>query len=395
MKHQVARGGGSPPVTDESLSELIGSIYDCALDPGRWDETLAQIARAFDSERVILSLNDLGRDRMLISKAVGWEPYWLEQRARHLPEVHAALAAWLAGNPGPETPFIASREVPASARAALRYEQEVLGPLGIGDIAHFFLIRSALLFSELVVAWQRSQGDIGEREIRLGALLGPHLRRALTINDVLDMKSLEQQALGATLDSITIGVVIVGGGARILFANAAARRMLDRGAPVASLRGRLAALQPETTRTLRDAIALAQTDEALIGAAGVGVPLPAEDRAPATAHILPLARGDFRSQLIPHATAAVFIAPATDEVATDVATVARLFGLTAAETRHLQQLLAGATLAEAAAALGVSVATARTHREHIFGKTGVSRRGELAAKVERLVPPVRRPDRTG
>jgi DNA-binding CsgD family transcriptional regulator len=62
-----------------------------------------------------------------------------------------------------------------------------------------------------------------------------------------------------------------------------------------------------------------------------------------------------------------------------------------AEVRLLQLLVSGASLMEAGAALGITEATARTHRNHIFTKTGVSRRTDLLALVGRLVPPIRRP----
>ena len=390
MGHHILGNANLCLLTPERLSDLIGSIYDCALDPARWDDTLFEITRALDCEKAILSLNDLGRDRVLIGKSVGWEPYWLQQRAKHIPEIHDAMSEWLTRRPPPDEPFVASRNVPASYLEASPYVQEVLSPLGIVDIAHFFLISTPTHFSELVLARQERQGVIGERQITLGTLLLPHLRRAVTINDVLEMKSLERQALRATLDSFTVGVVVVADEGRILHANEAARSMFDCGSPIVSARGSLAALNPDVTKELLRAIALAQADEAMIGAAGIGVPLLAQDMTAAAAHVLPLARGDLRTRLLPQATAAVFIVPAGAPLPTDLATVARLFALTPAESRHLDQLISGATLAKAAATLGVSKATARTHREHIFAKTGVSRRSDLVAIVERLVPPVRR-----
>ncbi len=57
--------------------------------------------------------------------------------------------------------------------------------------------------------------------------------------------------------------------------------------------------------------------------------------------------------------------------------------------------MAGATLSEAAAALRVSEATARHHREHIFAKMGVSRQADLVSLVRRLVPPIRLPKDNG
>ena len=87
-------------------------------------------------------------------------------------------------------------------------------------------------------------------------------------------------------------------------------------------------------------------------------------------HVLPLARGDTR-QRGASATAAVVVARANMMLPVDVGTVARIYGLTPAETRVLQHLVAGASLTEAATALGVSETTAKTHRNHIFLKTGV------------------------
>jgi hypothetical protein len=58
-------------VSQRILSNVIGSIYDCALDPSRWEDTLAEIAQAMSGGSVILSLNDLRNDRLLIDRNVG------------------------------------------------------------------------------------------------------------------------------------------------------------------------------------------------------------------------------------------------------------------------------------------------------------------------------------
>lgn len=197
-------------------------------------------------------------------------------------------------------------------------------------------------------------------------------------------------ALDRTLDSIVIGVVIVTDHGRILHANQAAKHMLAAKSPIISLGGCLAALQGELTRELRRAIATAQADAKGVGAAGIGVPLVAKNMTAATAHVLPLACGNGHADRADTQTAAaVFVAPSAASPA-DIGTVARIFSLTPAEARLLQHLISGASLTEAASALGVTEATARTHRNHIFAKTGVSRRTDLLALVGRLIPPVRR-----
>lgn len=201
------------------------------------------------------------------------------------------------------------------------------------------------------------------------------------------LKSYLFEALGSTLDSIVIGVLIVAAQGRILHANQAARHMLAARSPIVSLGGCLGALQPDVTKELRCAIATAQEHAHGIAGTGIGVPLLDKNMVAATAHVLPLACGN---PCAPNA-AAVFVTPAGAALPADIGTVARIFSLTPAEARLLQHLISGASLSEAARALGVTEATARTHRNHIFTKTGVSRRTDLLVLVTRLIPPIRSP----
>lgn len=204
-------------------------------------------------------------------------------------------------------------------------------------------------------------------------------------------KSYLFEALGSTLDSIVMGVIIVADQGRILHTNQAAQRMLEARSPVVSLRGCLGALQADLTKELRRAIAAAQADISPIGAGGIGVPLVDKNMTAAMAHVLPLARGDRdASRPIAGMAAVVFVTPACAATPADIGTVARTFSLTPAEVRLLQLLVSGASLVEAAGVLGIAEATARTHRNHIFTKTGVSRRTDLLVLVGRLVPPIRR-----
>jgi len=73
------------PISPQALSELIGSIYDCALDPSRWEETLADLMDALDGHNAALSLNDLRHDRILLNKTVGMDPQLLEHINKHAP----------------------------------------------------------------------------------------------------------------------------------------------------------------------------------------------------------------------------------------------------------------------------------------------------------------------
>jgi DNA-binding CsgD family transcriptional regulator len=67
--------------------------------------------------------------------------------------------------------------------------------------------------------------------------------------------------------------------------------------------------------------------------------------------------------------------------------VRRLYGCTNAEARLVVALVDGASLREAAAALGVRYETARTTLKSAFGKLGVTSQARLIARVLRDLPP--------
>lgn len=376
----------------EQYSELIGSIYDCTIDPTLWPDAIATICGATDCMAGAIRVSDLENSRLHLVQSWNYDATTLSDMSGHA----AGIAAFWAAVPNLRSrpldePAAVRRELPHDVIENSRYNIEWARPRGIIDALALMLLREPTRLGDITLSRHESSGPITEDNVDTMRLLAPHIRRAVTIGDLMDMQNLEAQALRATLDTVTAGVVVVGAEARILHANDAARRMLDARSPIVSVRGRLAALHPEANRELAKAIVLARSNEAGIGAAGIGVPLFRNSMAAAAAHVLPLARGDLRSRLVPQAVAAVFIVAAGTPLPADLDTVARLFGLTAAETRLLHRLTAGETIAETSAALGVSQATMRTHCQHLYAKAGVSRRAELVTLVNRLIPPVHRP----
>lgn len=376
------------PLSTHMLSDLIGSIYDCTLDPSRWDETLAEIVGAFEGEVVNLSLIDLRRDRLLIEKSVGWGQEWLEERQKHLPEIHARLGEWLAHAPSLDEPFVASMHLDPSYLEAAPYVQDCLKPRGIADIMHVFLVRTPAQFSELVVGRHERHGIITAREIELGKLLLPHLRRAVMISHVLDARAIEGARMADALDQLRCGVVLTDAEGGVLHANRPAEEMMRAGGPIRSVGGVLQVAEPAARRELVSAIRAAADDEATIGRHGVAIRLTEPDRPPAFAHVLPMTGSDLRTGVQPEAVAAVFIGAAPDGEA-DAGAIAAACGLTPAQTRILASLLAGRSLAETAADHAIAPSTAKSHLENIFLKTGTSRQSDLVRLAMRLSPPVR------
>jgi DNA-binding CsgD family transcriptional regulator len=243
-------------------------------------------------------------------------------------------------------------------------------------------------YAEVTLGRHKGFGLIGDREVRLLRLLAPHLRRAVIISDLIDMKSIEAEALDGTLDTLAVGILLVAEDGAILHANRAAASMLDRERPIAATLGKIRAGDLYTTDRLRSTIALAARNEGGIGASGIGIALSGPTGDVATAHVLPLARGDLRTRLMPRAAAAVFVASDLRLPLARLDAIAEAFGLTPAETRLLERLVRGDSIADAAAAMNVAMTTAKTHRSRLLAKTGMRRQTSLISLVHRLLPPI-------
>ena len=49
---------GSSEVSLEAFSKVVEAVYDCALDPNRWHDTIRLIADLFESQRCTLGVHD-------------------------------------------------------------------------------------------------------------------------------------------------------------------------------------------------------------------------------------------------------------------------------------------------------------------------------------------------
>jgi DNA-binding CsgD family transcriptional regulator len=375
-----------------AFSHTVGSIYDCALDPARWPEAIREVCSATICVAGVISVSDLATGATRLQQHWNFDRHWLDRMVLYGPEIVGMLSSI----PDLQTrsidePVVAARDVDPAVLQHSRYYNEWVRPQGVIDAFNLTVLRQRDRIGSLALSRHERDGTITDRDVATLRLLAPHIRRAIAISDVLDMQAVAVGTFEASLDLIATGVVLVDARAAVIHANRAARAMLAAGSPIRSERGELRTSLPETTAALKAAIAKCAGNETAIGAAGIGIPAPQADGAPALIHVLPLMSGDVRGRIAPRACAALFITPAVDGLGSPAAALATLFGLTPGEVRVLERLLAGDTLAEAAATLGVSVTTVRTHLARIFDKTGTSRQAELIAMAAKFSPPIGRP----
>jgi DNA-binding CsgD family transcriptional regulator len=376
----------------ERMSDLVGMIYDCAIEPDRWPGAIAEICRTIGCRSGMILLIDLHRSQHRLAYAWGMSAEWEKRFLDYSGSLTGFYGrAFSRGMCIDGESLVLSPVVDAAGPRAQTIYGELTKPHGISEMVQTVVLRQA---GRLAVFGANRHGNVGpltNADRSLMRLLVPHIRRAVSISDILDVKKLEAHALAATLDKYASSVVVVAHQARILHANDAAKSMFSAAGPIAATNGFLKARDLRANDELMHAIDLAQRDEASIGAAGIGVALKSATGEPCIAHVLPLAKGDLRTRLMPPAIAAVFVAQPCSEPMVDISTIANSFELTPAEARTLACLVNGKTIAETAEGLDISVNTVKTHLAHIFSKTGTSRQADLVALVNQLTPRVRRP----
>jgi DNA-binding CsgD family transcriptional regulator/PAS domain-containing protein len=376
-------------ISPRQLSTLIGAIYDCALDPSRWEKALGDLVAAMDCHNALLSLTDMRYDRLLLTRGYGMnQDWWQAFQEKHVPEVAAQLSAIIASWPLDKA-FVMSRHLSRDMTQGAAYIEEGFAAEGMVDVLQCFLIGSPKRFAGLAFGKHRRQGVFGDREIALAELLLPHIRRTVTISDLLDVQALERTHFNAALDALRCAVLLVDPHAKILHANKSASRMLREGTAIREQRGTLKAAPASAAAELGQAIRLASRENFEIGKTGLAVRLSENDAAPVLAHVLPLATADLRGRFESAAVAAVFIRN-RDDARENAELLATTYELTLSETRVLSCLLAGRDLAKAATELRIGPATVRSHLKSIFRKTGVGRQQDLLLLATQLSPPAGR-----
>ena len=84
-------------------------------------------------------------------------------------------------------------------------------------------------------------GIVDDEARRRMRLIVPHIRRAVLIGRMFDLKAAEAATFADTLDGLSVGMCLVDAGGRIVHANAAGYAIIGAGDVLRSVGGRLVA----------------------------------------------------------------------------------------------------------------------------------------------------------
>ena len=342
--------------------DLIERIYEAAALPERWPDVLSTLGRMCGSAGGLFFTSSQSNFSWTAAPEVTWliEDYiaegWIVDNVRGAPmiaELHPGFRT--------DADFRSAEE-----RAALPVYRDFLIPRGV-DAAAGSVFQG--VHDDAIVLTLEHFGSHEQAAAALPFLdrLRPALGRALSLTSSLSRGRAADAVSALNLAGVAAAVVSEDGRLRAAnerFTTRMGDRIIDR---TSGLRF--------ADRFLQDRYAGA------LAAIGVGavlrsvaVPATAEHAA-VVFHLLPLKRGardvfGWDGVLLLLAEGANASVPGAD-------LLRMLFDLTPAEARLTRLLVEGRTAAEAAALIGVTEATARTHLRRVFTKTGVRRQTEL------------------
>ena len=373
----------------ETFSKVVESIYDCALNPNRWIDTADMIAQLVGAEDCLLGVHDMKN----VHHGVMFRPRGVDESYERLyAEKYAAI------NPHsvpitllPVGKVVTTRMINLEQEVlGSRFYQEFMKPQGIFETIGFNVLKTERRIGWLAANRLLDQPRYGDAEVRLLTLLSPHVCRAITISDALNLKTIRSEALEVTLNALTSGVYLADSLGRIIYTNRAAEQQIENGNVLRIENNRLVPIDRMARARLVTVIDEAIADEAATLSSGFSVALPAREGGGLVAAVLPLHGGERRNLCGAFAAmAAIFVQDPIVVPPFPGEAFAKLYGLTGSELRTLLAMAPGLSVKEAAELLGISDTTARTHLQHIYGKTGTSKQTELLHLFMSSTPPIK------
>jgi DNA-binding CsgD family transcriptional regulator len=364
---------------EHKVLDLVGSIYDAALDAVRWPDILNRIGDAVGGPQIVFGIYDPANGLVNM------------HAPRTDPDIMLSLVDWAPTNPA--LPCIASHPpgkvfngadiIAPDEFTGTAFYQDWWRPAGFSTepfVTNLFAGSAASgHFASHGLLNHRSPLDCQKR---LFALLAQHLVRAVALQRRLHHHTIAKEGTLTDLDGLEQGFLLVDAEARLLFVNRAARALLDARDGLHLDGGALSTSNANDGRPLRALIASCAAEaRSETGFGGNTVLRRGAGRLPLDVLVTPI-QPETAMATIPwtfpqRAVAIVLVSDPETEIQARVDDLRERFGFTPAEAAFALEIIKGDGRQAAADRLGITVGTARSHLSKIFDKTGVRHQAEL------------------
>lgn len=361
--------------SSDKVEKILDLIYDAAADNDLWPHALTAVADLTHSEGGILFGQSYTAQRIYFD----FNGRLNEDCNRAYQERHM------------QNPWSRYMESQPTGRLVLSDEAVSLGELQRSaffdevlrpqEIAHNGMIALAArddFRAAFNMCRSARRGMFDPDEQRLLEWLSPHLCRSVTLGFRIDGYLAMQQAAFDVLDRLADGIAVLDRKARVLFVNAAARRMAEEG--VLRLHQSVGTHSSAHSQRLNELIR-----SALQGAAGGTMSLPRQLDGRLLTILVSAIRSKDLGRLsdagVKDAAVLLFVVDPAKRRSIPLGQIMDAYGLTHAEARVALAASSGNTVLETAQSLKLSPNTIKTHLRRVFAKTATGRQAELAGLI--------------
>lgn len=372
-------------------NQIVGMIYDAALDSQLWPKVLAEIVCATQSSTAIFTAVDqlnpsfdfvythqipaqcltaYQDERINIIDMKLHVPLW--QKAGVGGIIHENLKHYAASPLGSDE-FI--------------FYDRCLKPINISRFGGVLLEQGRYQWSVFAVHRAPDSQAYTQAELALLERIGKHFRRALQIHRQLSSVKQENKELYQVLQHLNTAVVIVDEQMSVMYSNTAAQRILENSSLLSLDRyGHLNTLQKFQAQ-LDALIQSALFQDKLVNASQIGGVLglyQQQSEQPMMLTVAPLSQIQHFQQTDVHARAVLFISQVSEKKQLAEQFVKELYALSPRELQVCILFFNGLALEEIGEHLGITYQSVRTYFKLIYAKTGCNSQIELFTLLSRF-----------
>jgi DNA-binding CsgD family transcriptional regulator len=369
---------------DDKLSDLIGLIYEAALDGALWPKVLAGLADIAGADIPLMGTYDLATHTAsalaprMDPLQLGLLEHWGREPAFR--SLGARIVGRALSQPGEV--FDLRSVVPADEYVRTDFYNEWWRVQGMGPAG---LMAGLLFDGSTVFNFGFNKGRphhhdaFSREETERANVAVSHMARAIRLQRQLHMCDL-RDAASAAADGRDRGLVLLDEAGAVLFANPTAEALIAARDGLGLEGGRLSLTGG---RHLLDSLVAtcAGRGEAAHGPGGMLLARRGNGRPPLQLLVAPLRMRGAVAEIpwlgLRRPVAIVTISDPEADDARCTRVLQRRFGLTAAEAAFAIEIARGGGRHAAAARRGISLSTARTHLGNVFEKTGTHRQADL------------------
>jgi DNA-binding CsgD family transcriptional regulator len=365
--------GVPPPVSTESL---LLPLYDTVGNPAGWRGFLNALSHSYGGAMSAIAMHDYAGGTGFADASTGLGREYGASYARY----YSRLNPWLGAAELREVGLAAPSDsiLPYGDLLRTVFYNDWCRPQGIGGGLGVTVERSGRRVMAVTVLLSRPAVEQDPSAAGRLQALTPHLLWVSQLHRQFTALEARAAAAEGALDRLATALLLLNEAGQVLYMNDLAERFAALADGVTVRAGRLEAAASSDGEALQQLIrtSLQSTPELGRQPGGVMRISRPSGRTGFEVLVAPIA-GDRLKRRVSGALVAVFMRDPSAQMATPVDWVRTMFGLTRAEARLMQALLAGESFEALQGLWQLGRETLRTQLKSVFTKTGVSRQSDL------------------